>query len=217
MNRNGVCIEKDGLWLYEYDQDASFKRNKPNRIFACLREYCEIADGVTLGDIFNIVDALPKLKSFISQYSWCCEIDEFHHQAKEAIPVDNKTPEDEPLAYLRVYWHVSAQQHKKVNYFGMSPSFDGIGTGGTHYSVSYSPMYELAHLPVKLDTDFVIHRKQVSSTGEKILYKANACFSVMEVLDAIYDDISFVGGPDDNKAFIENMKEKIKKYNDNCN
>ena len=34
----------------------------------------------------------------------------------------------------------------------------------------------------------------------------------MEVLDAIYWDISFMGGPADNREFIEDMKSRLDDY-----
>ena len=57
------------------------KRCKKHKVFLHLRDRCEIEEGTTLQDIFNIVQKYPILKSFISQYSWCREIDAFHEQA----------------------------------------------------------------------------------------------------------------------------------------
>lgn len=34
---------------------------------------------------------------------------------------------------------------------------------------------------------------------------------MLEILDAIYDDISFHGGPAENAAFIEQMKDTVEK------
>ena len=39
-------------------------------------------------------------------------------------------------------------------------------------------------------------------------------FSLLEVLDCIYDDISFHGSPSDNKKFIENLKEMVDEINE---
>jgi hypothetical protein len=156
-------------------------------IFAVLRRSCLIDEGVTLGDIFRIVDSNYPLMMFLSQYSWCSHIRDFHHQANEP-----RVDRDEKILYLEVYPSIEVIESD----FYMGFGFHGVGEDDYGYSVSYTPMNELAHLPVKVRTEGQIERYE--NGQEKITYRP----SLLEVLDAIYWDISFMGGPEDNVAFL---------------
>src|SRR5262252_1278049 len=205
-------IEKDGIWSYKWDRDArEYKKRKPKYVWTLLRCSCEIEEGVTLRDIFEAVEGFPELKEFISQYSWCGHIDDFHEDARKSI---FKLPDQEaPLDYLEIHWHASTHHYKGKNSIDLNPDFHGIGRADDHgftcYSVSYSPMWELAHLPEKLNTTVEIYRPHTGPP--KLLFVGERDFSLLDILDAIYDDISFMGGPADNAAFLEEMKDTTEK------
>ena len=74
-------------------------------------------------------------------------------------------------------------------------------------------MYDLVDLPVILKKEFVINEPwKPDKKSEKIL-ESKREFTFLEVLDAIYWDISFMGGPADNQEFIEDMKGRLEGYN----
>jgi hypothetical protein len=64
-------------------------------------------------------------------------------------------------------------------------------------------MYELAHLPVKLNNQCHLY------DNKKLAFSGQKDFTLLEVLDAIYWDISFMGGPEDNSDFLEEMKDRV--------
>jgi hypothetical protein len=64
-------------------------------------------------------------------------------------------------------------------------------------------MYELAHLPVKLNNQCHLY------DNKKLVFSGQKDFTLLEVLDAIYWDISFMGGPEDNSDFLEEMKDRV--------
>lgn len=197
-------IKKDGLFFYKWSNKQKKyveKKAKKSNILTYLRNSCYIDEGVTLQDIFNLVDSSKLLKFVISQYSWCPSIDEFHAQAKEPW-IKN---EEEDLHTLEINWHVSKCSKNTLD-FELYPNFHGLGEKTT-YSVSYTPVYELAHLPVVLNESFALYDKNVHP---KEIFKSTRHFSLLEVLDAIYDDISFVGSPEQNKKFLEELKETVK-------
>jgi hypothetical protein len=207
-------IEKDGIWSYKWDGDArEYVKRRPRYIWTLLRCSCEIEEGVTLRDIFEGVAKLPDLKDFISQYAWCRHIDEFHEDARKMVL--KMEPDPEPLDHLEIYWHASTHNYKKKNSIDLSAGFHGIGKpneqGFTCYSVSYSPMWELANLPVKLNTEVSIYDPKMRDGKAKLIFMGERDFTLLDVLDAIYDDISFMGGPADNAAFLEEMKETTEK------
>jgi hypothetical protein len=108
--------------------------------------------------------------------------------------------------------------------FDTSVGFHGIGPakedmkiaarpdGNINYSVSYSPMWKLADLPVRLNKTFDVYEPFDTNNPKKRpekLLTATREYTLLEVLDAIYWDISFMGGPEDNANFIERMNDEM--------
>lgn len=231
-----VEITPDGLFSHKWNgkkRKIIRKRVKKLSVVTHLRDRCEIAEGTTLKQIFDVVDKYKFLKLVISQYSWCRQIDEFHAQASEPHEID---PTSSKLDYLEIYHHPEVHQftekkkHPGGNRerittidFDTSVSFHGIGdadsnfqshVGKIAYSISYSPMWELADLPVKLNKKFDVYEpfdanKHNRENRQQKLLTATREFSLLEVLDAIYWDISFMGGPAENADFIEGMKDTM--------
>lgn len=228
-----LCAE--GIFVHKWNgkkREYIRKRAKKMNVLSHLRSVCEIAPGTTLGQLFAAVDKYKLLKLVIAQYSWCRAIEEFHAQAQEPM---RKEPDDEKMTHLEIYWHVEVEgftekikhpgglrERIKTAAYEVSPDFHGIGpckegedhrgNGLEYYSVSYSPMYELADLPVVLKKEFDVYTPwipgQTPKKPEKVLTSKRE-FTLLQVLDAIYWDISFMGGPADNKAFIEDMTERV--------
>jgi hypothetical protein len=228
-----------GLVVHKWDKKKKksvAKRAKKLNIITHLRDRCEIAEGTTLKQIFETVDKYKFLKLVISQYSWCHHLEDFHAQAQEPQRRDDDT---EKIDFLEIYHH--PEVHKFVENkkhpggvrertvtvdFDTDVGFHGIGPipegkeeeyGNTKtigYSVSYSPMWELADLPVKLNKQFDVYEPFVLGQHKrdnppKKLLTATREFTLLEVLDAIYWDISFMGGPADNADFLEDISEKV--------
>lgn len=193
----------------------------------CLLQICRLSD-MTLGDLFAFVEAHEDLKAFISCYSWCRAIDEFHAQAKEPYK------ERSTLSRLEIYrsgevhrWvekKNKARAHRvslylNYDFHGLGPCDEDIlkhyaECGGEppeeqQYSVSYTPVNKMVHLPLVLNTEMEVH-EWISDLRESRLHlKCRYPLTLLEVLDAIYWDISFHGGPEDNKAFLEEMKDRM--------
>jgi hypothetical protein len=223
-----VEFTPDGLIVHKWNgKKRKFIQKKPKKltIITHLRSRCVIAEGTTLGQIFDAVDKYKLLKMVISQYSWCRQLESFHAQAKERRYVENQ----EEIQYLELYHHpevYKTTETKKhpggtrertiVVDFNTSIGFHGIGidsNGSTiNYSVSYNPMWELVDLPVKLNKTFDVYEPLnldgVYKKPEKLLTSTRE-FTLLEVLDAIYWDISFMGGPEENAEFIDQMSERI--------
>jgi hypothetical protein len=175
-----------------------------------LRSRCEIEPGTTLGDIFKAVETDVILKDVIAFYSWCSPIDEFHAEAKKPKPLIFDTPMVELVleGYAEVHTTRKPKEGEpKMRFDGVYLHFGGIGEDGVNYSISCTPMYELADVPVRLVTtvDFRKDYKDRPFGEEPLEY----CYSLLDVLDAIYFDISFHGGPKENKEFIEMLNERM--------
>lgn len=195
-----VKFEKDGLWLYK---DGEKIRPEDVTIFTILEDICEIDEGVTLLDVIRAINKYDLLKVFISQYAWCSDLERFHQQAEEPyVP-----KEDENVEYLEIYRVLKFQSRYVTNYTG----FRGVGRpeDGSdrieHFSMSYSPLNEFANFPLKLNTSVTVFKGYEG----KVVWQGEYNFSVLDVLHAIYDDISFVGGIEDKEEFLEDMHEMM--------
>jgi hypothetical protein len=234
-----IQLEPKGIMLYKYNPERKkYVRQRPKKlsILTHLRDECKIKEGTTLKDIFHGVEKYKLLKLIISQYSWCKQIDEFHAQAEE--PMRDDPTDTDPLRRLEIYWcpevhlynetikHIGGHKTKiRTACFDSYCGFHGIGPapkgkednpayrtedGCIQYSVSYSPMWKLADLPVNLNKEFTIYEPYPYKEKQPAnLLKAEKEFSLLDVLDAIYYDISFMGGPAENAEFIEEMGRRM--------
>lgn len=193
----------DRLAAYEWDGKLKEYVEKPVRL-ADLRVRVKVDDGVTLGEIFESVERFPDLKDIVANYAWCGAIDEFHADARKP-----RKDVEADLVKLVVSAYGEVFEHKGENDFTLATDFIGVDAAGERWSVSYTPMYQLAHLPVVIEEKFAIRRnwQEEVFTGQRV-------FGLLEFLDAIYWDISFHGGPKDNEEFMEDMKERIKEIED---
>ena len=199
-----VKISSEGLLLYKYEDGIYIKDIiEESCILSYLRNDCEIVENTTLGDIFKIVKNNDMLKSFIKQYSWCGSIDEFHDQSL-------MHPDDdfEYLDRLVIEWssstNLTSKKSKNLNGlriitkvigFDLSPDFYGFDSNGTACSVSATPMWQLANVPVELDENYEIYEPFCVSGSREKLIVGSRRFTLLNILDAIYYDISFYGGP----------------------
>ena len=197
-----VRFTKDGLRLLTWNSDTSDYDDAPyNKGLVHLRSRCEIAEGVTLRDIMAAVDQSEELKLTIGEYSWCWDIDKFQ---EEVLLPDDKT-DDDPLTQIEIsrYGEIWDDRLEISDHFGANSQ------SGTYYGISYTPLNRLADLPVVLITKMDFHRynKHDHSSDTKI-FTVNTHFSLLEVLDAIYWDISFAGGPEEKVEFLEMLGER---------
>lgn len=186
-----VKITKNGLREYSWNGDIrKYRGRRPKKlnVLSCLRCVCKLDKGITVLDIFNIVDQYKLLKIFCSQYSWCRAIDGFHKQAKETGEKNS-----ENIDYLEIGWVCDFYKGE------ISLNTDFIGIGKTdRYSVSCSPSYVYANLPIVIN-------KQLELNGVKL----KRDFTLLDILDAIYFDISFYGGPKEIENFVAEMNCRL--------
>lgn len=174
-----------------------------------LRRGVEIEEGVTLRDIFDAVDANNELRYFISNYSWCSKIAEFHLAARE--PKQPTASDETELVALEVLMRVDIHElsnDKHMNVFG---EFLGVGADGTSYSVSFSPMSSIADLPIRINENAFFSRYGKETLDRE---RINMSPSFLEFLDAIYYDISFYGGPEEAKEMRDSLVTMVKEIED---
>lgn len=205
-----VRLTKQGLKSYSWDSESQSHQEEPieaSRVLAKLRCDCKIDPDTTLLDIFKAVEAYPALMDFIRQYSWCWAIGEFHNAARQPRP----DHDPDQLTHLEIaqcaeisMWKEHPEYKPEIN---LSLDFSGIGKttedGGNRYGVSLTPMNHIAYLPVRIKSTCGI-RRDLETEGE---YETT--LSLLEVLDAIYDEISFHGGPEESAEFLSEMVARV--------
>ncbi|RDJ35429.1 MAG: hypothetical protein DWQ19_11475 [Crenarchaeota archaeon] len=188
--------------------------------------FCPITldEELTFADVLNYVKDNELLSKFIANYSWCNAIDIFHKQVNEVHPLDEK----EKLWHLKIdrtcrfykgidkylcvepaNFHAVGEisEQSKSLYQGEIPDYET-------YSVSMTPMWELAHLPFELDEDLIIRWLNKNYGIEKDLV-CQFPYKLIDFLDSIYWDISFYGGPEESDKLKEELNEVIEEVKEN--
>jgi len=199
-NKRTCTLTKEGLFSDDGMVDDPFR---------ALMDVCDIEDGLTLQDIFNFVEKDESLKDFIGPYSWC-HIDDFHYAAK--FPKERGTS----LRNLLISKSVSINTRKYPD-LEFSPDFHGEGPiepdqlkdYGENppdiitYGVSFTPMANIVDLPIKLEKEVKVFENY------KEIGKAYVECTLLEILDAIYWEISFHGSPEEAEEMFDDLKGRV--------
>lgn len=164
-------------------------------VYQFLNQSCVIEDGVTLKDIFDIMKQNEGLMEFFRRFSWCPAMDEFHDLAKKEAGVDNIIP-----ACLEI----SSMASLFDGYLDSETSFHGLDAKGDRESISFLPVNDIANLPIKLNNSFKLRY----DTGTEDL-SGDRSITLLEILDAIYWEISFWGTPKTIPQTLELIRRKL--------
>lgn len=203
-------ITKKGLmsvrWNSKKEKEDVFVAKHP---IIHINHTCEIEDGVRLIDIMRIVAKDKLLAQFISFYSDINHIDEFHKELE--IKYDIKETECDYLEIYRTGDPYDGELYSWVDFHGVKAKEKCKHCNkkkwpdhGHYVSYSYTPIYQYAKMPIKLNERYIIR----DFTADKILLDIKQKFTFIEILHAIYYDISFHGGPKDRDNFLKEIKSR---------
>lgn len=233
-----VKFEKEGIFNYKWSGEKRKyirKRIKKLNILTHLRDACEIAEGVTLLDIFRAVEKYKLLKFFIAQYSWCKSIDEFHSQAEEPPYTTSDHFSSLHLTALEIYWACDYSDiDEDATWLGCDSALDAVGPvteshvkdfgykseeigTETKWGISFTSMQELADLPVRLNEKVAFYSKKdrlARGTEVTPILQSKRTFSLQDVLDAIYWEISFYGSPAKKNEFRDEIRDRLDEFNE---
>lgn len=197
-------------------------------IFSHLRRVCDIDSNVTLRDIMNFVRSNKLLESFIGAYSWANEIKEYHEL------LDKEPSVSENVKELQISWTtdevVEYENPKRKDLeiekpsFVLNHDFCGIGPAGEEaehwggdpnenirFSISGN-IDDFLDIPLKINQESLEYRKiffpQEGGVKTTTILKGEADFALLDILDAIYWDITFYGSPSDSKKFHDDLAER---------
>jgi hypothetical protein len=204
----------------------------------------EVEEGVTLGDIITFTYRDEFLRGFIGCYSSCdvsAFYEELQWGVKPlAVPL---SPSPEPvipapesssvppaprfiqeiagpndtgqLRYCTVAMEVEVSESKKYKIsktLDLSLDFHGRGDDERKWSLDLLPLAEIAALPFRLEANGCVqHLLEGSYEVEDGLRYTP---SLLEVLDAIFFDISFHGSPTDKVGVSLDMERMVKEIRD---
>ena len=211
-----VILDKNGI----VDEEG-----EKMTLLDALLNFCDIKEGTTMLDLFRLVESEEMVKLFFLGYSWCWEIDAFHKLADKvqkhsrtkfnycevyaAMDVEIRDNEKDNKLYDFNLWHgfhvngdITDEERKE------NPDwYEGMTT--QNYGVSMTPINEYAHLPIKLDKNVTIEEYRNDLRKQVHLVESTRDLTLLEILDAIYYEISFVGGPEDQEKFVEEMGRRL--------
>lgn len=184
--RKKITIKKDGI----YAEDGT----KIQDNFVALLNPVDIEPGVTLTDIFNIVANDATLKLFVRAYTGCGSIDALHQEVYDKPKNKDRYFALQLKKYLHGVMFAGLVKPTVRHFTGFHKDF--IAPQQVECELSCLPVCEFAHLEVRLDKLADINGKGVKAIEE---------FTLLEVLDAIYEEISVW----EDTTEIESFKEAI--------
>lgn len=173
--------------------------------FMYLTAKCDVDNDVLLSHIFDLVERHVVVCDFIRFYSWCNHIHDFHEFGK--IPCGQKDEFERNLQFLSIYRHPAWQG----NFFDWSPNLHAMGTVEDELvgcGIELSPINQIVDLPVTLE-------KSISVQGCADSMETD--YSLLDILDAIYWEISFFGSPSEAEKVREEISTRVKQISDSTN
>ena len=174
-----------------------------------LRKNCEIK-GATLRNIMEFVRKDEFLSAFLSAYCWCNT--EKWNKCLD-LPITGES--DETMHFHQLSWVMEIQEDRMEMWANLSmvgePSEDikrfHPEAKFDYYGYS-SKLQEYLDLPVMMVFDVDIIDWKNKKPYKTPLAKTSYNFTLLEVLDAIYFEITFHGDPEDTESFWGEMKER---------
>ena len=187
-----VLLKPDGFYVINSDCrselfDLKDSKKITENYFPYLRLHVLIDPQTTIGDIFQTVKQNIPLKEFISGYTHCKGVDA--HLAELDDPIIESDIQAE------FFWH--------TDFFDGTSNFCEIGAGLYGWQVNEEndlvrvelnnlPLNQLAPLKIKLDYDVEIRDPMYEY---KLLFKCLKSFTLLDILEAMFWEISWWGMP----------------------
>lgn len=127
------------------------------------------------------------------------------------------------LKYVEVSWRASIDKYGPTVDFHKWISFNGIGDPeeGEHfkgwpegepvtYALDFTPTYELAPLPLKLNPHFKLFDERETLANAPVIVEATEAFTLYDVLHGAFWETSFHGEPDARNERLEELNKSIR-------
>lgn len=207
-----IHITKQGFEHLEWDRTLRQNVKKEFVSYDCMREgVTEVEEGVTLADIISFTAQDEMLSILIGAYSGCNVLD-FEEELKQGV--DPLSPTDE-VKYCTVamevrVWTVSKRRGSKT--LEVTLDFRGCGDDKKQYALDLAALSEIAALPFRLGSNASFGRFSEDSTEQEDGLEYTP--TLLEVLDAIFFDLSFHGSSVDKAERRKEINQRLKALED---
>ena len=208
------CRIIPGGSLVAYNCDLDTDIDVSDRLEYLLNETVEIEEGTTLKDILML------LKPYVFQFS---PIFTLLPDALRGIIQESEKPGSCNLEQLEMTWSVSLQTTDGEEKVWEHIYFDGIGPPEDentkekliHYAIDFTPINELAMLPVKLNTEYkIIDERDILNHPYPELFKSHKEYTLYDVFFGILNELSFYGYIEDRNDKSDELKGIMKSIED---
>lgn len=216
-----IRLMKNSIIRINSDKEA--KKQEVDSVLPFLDEVIQIDDDFTLGDFFEMIACEEELFDII----FCSQLGGFPIKIYlDDVSKDPTGRDNGPVIdYIEIQWVAEQWEFNGVNEIeiytdchGWGDVEDYAGTGKTEKSgiaFEFSPLADLKHLPLRLNEDFVMYKKNKFGPGEKrkeVIIEGKKVFSVYEIIGSLLEEISFMGTPENRDEALQDIldtKEEI--------
>lgn len=216
----GLQIRKGGKliktkWVFDHtkDEGSYVEKDITDNAISHLFDDCDLEEGVTLRDIFLVMNKELKLFDAVLR-NWCEEI-VTEGLTKPAKVVGQYGPDE--IEYLELSKCIHYDKTEKQCNSSSRPDFGGVGyelkEDKLHswgevewpkghripWGISFSAANDLIDLPVKLDKRLKVYNDDHTSSpkeyGQELASYDGVSYTLGEILHGIIWELSFHGGP----------------------
>lgn len=235
MSREKLEIRKGGKlvetkWVYDdvAEVGAYHEFDRTDKVFRYLWDICELEEGVTLKDIFLLLNTDLDIFDVIIG-NWCKDI-VTEGLTQPEKPYDLSKYDPEQIEYLELYYTPEYSDNKYgTHIYGFHrPDFGGVGVvlqndGDMEYykkgdriswGICMTPTNELINIPVKLSDKFDICHdilnkevKRGEAYPPPIASFKNPEYTLGCILHGIIWELSFHGGPEKRDGFKDHLNK----------
>ncbi len=189
-----------------------------------LFEFVQLADQVTVADIFGLLDACPALQR-IFRREFAAELTEEARRGPLPQAGANDPDEYSQLEYLELSYawglDTSTREYTSVHQLdldgvGMVLSADAPGVGKkagerVRYSVSLTPLRELLSLPLRASEELSISEDDLDATAYGDVIERGRCSRVTlgQVIHSLLHELSWHGGPTEQAEVLEDLTARV--------
>ncbi len=230
IRKGGRLIETKWVYDKEAKKGAYEEFDITDKAIRHLFEPCQLADDVTLRDIFELMNT--ELQVFDAVLgNWCEEI-VTEGLTQPAKPYDLSKYDPEQIEYLELRYtpEYDLDGDDKNAFYGFHrPDFGGTGVvlqndgDQEHYKkgeripwgVSFSKANDLINIPVKLSDKFVVYEgimkwdKSKGPGDRKLAEFENPSYTLGGILEGIVWEMSFHGGPEKRNEFHKELLDRV--------
>ena len=189
----------------------------------------ELAEDFTLGDLCQMVRDCDDIDLETLSALLQCPLALFINECLQPCAHDDKSA----LHYIRLSWGCEydavtetrwpPSTHLWLDVDGIGDIWDDHKPGGqfyeegkdyTHcnrYAIEMTPLYQLRHLPLRLNPVMTIRRSLTQDTTDEPLEIPAPGVTVLQLLYAVFWELSFFGTPEERDATHEELRESVRR------